>query len=146
MTRPTWDAYFLDVARVVSTRATCPRKSVGAVVVDVSNHIVGTGYNGAKSGAEQCDEVGCLIVKESCKRVVHAELNAISQAQARGSMRSVDWHYSTIYVTTSPCVECYSAIVRRGIARIVFPEWFYRDRDVIAMKALADGVELVGPQ
>ena len=32
-TRPGWDDYFMEIARVVSSRSTCMRRSVGAVIV-----------------------------------------------------------------------------------------------------------------
>ncbi|MBR5945687.1 deaminase, partial [bacterium] len=31
--RVDWDTYFMNIAREVATRSTCPRKSVGAVIV-----------------------------------------------------------------------------------------------------------------
>ncbi|KKM77674.1 hypothetical protein LCGC14_1367660 [marine sediment metagenome] len=51
--RISWDEYFFKIAELVATRATCPRKSVGSVLVK-DKKIIGTGYNGAKSGEPHC--------------------------------------------------------------------------------------------
>ena len=45
MTRLETDAYFLEIAKTVAQRATCPRRQVGCVLVNSRNHIVATGYN-----------------------------------------------------------------------------------------------------
>ena len=85
--RPSWAAYFLDLAYAVSTRATCPRKSVGAVIVK-DRRVLATGYNGSMSGQPHCTQVGCDIEDEHCVRTVHAELNAIGQAARHGGTRA----------------------------------------------------------
>lgn len=56
--RPSWDEYFMEIAKVVATRATCDRKHVGAVIVDGRNRIVSTGYNGSARGLPHCDDAG----------------------------------------------------------------------------------------
>jgi len=81
--RPNWDEYFMSIAKDVSTRATCPRASVGAVIVR-NNRIVSTGYNGAPAGELHCTEVGCNIVDGHCIRVIHAEVNAVCEAAKFG--------------------------------------------------------------
>lgn len=88
--RPDWDEYFLDIAQAVSRRASCPRASIGAVIVDPkTKRILATGYNGAPSGERDCFEAGCLIEytadgKDHCVRTVHAEANAILSAARHG--------------------------------------------------------------
>ena len=79
MTRPSWDLYFIRIAKEVSSRSTCPRAAVGAVIVR-DNQILATGYNGAPMGEPHCIDVGCDIVDGHCQRVVHAETNAVYQA------------------------------------------------------------------
>jgi dCMP deaminase len=59
-TRAPWDHYFMDIARVVSTRATCHRKFVGAVIVR-DRMILSTGYNGSIRGLPHCTEVGHIL-------------------------------------------------------------------------------------
>ena len=117
--RPSWDEYFLQIARLAATRATCPRRRVGAVLVR-DHRVLATGYNGSVHGAPHCDEVGCLIVirdgRESCVRTVHAELNAIIQCAVNG-VSSVG---STMYCTDFPCVSCAKAMVQAGVVRVVY--------------------------
>src|SRR3989338_3165486 len=90
--RPDFDEYFMRIAVEVSSRATCLRRHVGAVLVK-DKRIISTGYNGSTSGAPHCTEIGCLIVKrddedgstkEHCIRTVHAEENAILHAARYG--------------------------------------------------------------
>ena len=113
--RPSFDEIWLDVARVISQRATCPRASCGAVLIDCKrNTIISTGYNGASRGEEHCTEVGCDIEDGHCQRAIHAEINAITQAAMHGS--SVDGSMMYIYKKNyhidssqrgiGPCREC----------------------------------------
>ena len=75
MDRPTWDKYFMEIAKQVATRSTCERKQVGAVIVRDKN-ILSTGYNGSIRGLSHCDEVGHLMENGHCVRTIHAEINA----------------------------------------------------------------------
>jgi dCMP deaminase len=121
--RPGWERFFMDLTRMVSTRSTCLRRQVGAVVVR-EKRILATGYNGAPSGLKHCDQVGCLrqILNvpsgerhEIC-RAIHAEQNAIIQAATFG----VSLSGATIYVTHHPCVLCSKMIINAGIKTIVY--------------------------
>lgn len=139
MTRKSWDAYFMDIARQVASRATCPRKSVGAVFVRDKN-ILASGYNGALPGQPHCTDVGCLMEDGHCVRVNHAEANALCQAAKHGTRLEG----ATVYVTASPCWPCFRLIASAGITRIVFWEW-YRDERIWEF-AEASGIELVNAQ
>ena len=75
--RPSWDEYFMQIAQVVATRATCDRRHVGAVIVR-DRTILSTGYNGSIRGLPHCDEVGHLMEDGHCVRTVHAEANAVA--------------------------------------------------------------------
>ena len=86
-TRPDWDHYFMEIARVVSKRSTCLRRSVGAVIVK-NRQIVATGYNGTPSRLEHCAVTGCLReqlkvpsgkMHELC-RGIHAEQKILINA------------------------------------------------------------------
>ena len=81
--RPGWDEYFMEVARTVATRATCPRASVGAVLVR-EQRILTTGYNGAPRHVAHCTEVGCELSGGHCVRSTHAEANAVVQGALHG--------------------------------------------------------------
>lgn len=128
MSRPSWDEYFMAIAKVVATRSTCDRKNVGAVIV-LDRQILSTGYNGSAKGAKHCDdpdvghEMKEMGGRMSCVRTVHAEDNAITQA-ARFGVRIAG---ATIYTTASPCYDCAKRIVNAGIVRVVFGE-FYASR------------------
>jgi dCMP deaminase len=119
--RASWDEYFMNIARVVSTRSTCDRKFVGAVIVR-DKTILSTGYNGSIRGMPHCSEVGHMMEDNHCVATIHAESNAILQAAKNGV--SIDG--ASIYVTASPCWNCFKQVANAGIRRIVFGE-FYRD-------------------
>jgi len=136
MQRVSWDRYFMNLAREAATRSTCPRKSVGALVVR-DKAILATGYNGSIRGLPHCTEVGCLMENEHCVRTVHAEANSLLQAARHGV--SID--KADIYVTASPCWDCFKLIANAGIARVVYGE-FYRDERITEYARKA-GIELV---
>ena len=136
--RKDWDDYFMQIATVVATRATCDRKHVGAVVVR-DRSILATGYNGSVRGLPHCTEVGHMMEDGHCVRTIHAENNALIQA-ARNGVR-IDG--ADIYVTASPCWNCFKMIANAGITRIVYGE-FYRDERIFQAVAQL-GIELQGP-
>lgn len=117
--RPSWSQYFMQMAHLVATRATCDRKHVGAVLV-VDRRVIATGYNGSPPGLAHCDDVGHDLVKsadgrENCVRTIHAEMNAIAQAAKHGiSLRG-----ATLYVNTYPCWNCAKALLAVGVAEII---------------------------
>ena len=137
--RPGYDQYFMAIAELVSTRSTCLRRKVGAVIVK-DRHILTTGYNGAPSGMKHCDELGgCLREKlkvrsgqrhELC-RGLHAEQNAIIQAALFG----VGVKDSTMYCTNAPCVVCAKMMMNAGIKELVYADGY---PDELAEEMLAD--------
>jgi dCMP deaminase len=110
MTRVSWDRYFMNLAIQAATRSTCPRKHVGAVVVR-DRTVLSTGYNGSMRGSEHCTDAGCLMENDHCVRTVHAEANAIAQAARHG----IRLDGAQIYVTASPCFNCFKLIANSGI-------------------------------
>jgi dCMP deaminase len=116
----------MNLAVQAATRSTCPRKHVGAVIVR-DKSILSTGYNGSIRGAPHCDEAGCLMDNGHCVRTVHAEANALVQA-ARNGVRLEGAH---IYVTASPCFNCFKLIANAGLSTVFYGE-FYRDDKVLA--------------
>lgn len=135
-TRASWDEYFMAIAGEVSTRSTCDRKHVGAVIVR-DRMILATGYNGSIRGLAHCDEVGHLMEDGHCVRTTHAEANALIQAARNG----VRVEGGGIYVTASPCFGCFKLIANAGLLRIVFGE-FYRDERIYDFSKQL-GIELV---
>jgi len=123
--RPEWNEYFGEITKQVAVRSTCVRKKVGAIIVKDKN-IISTGYNGSIRGLEHCETVGCLMMEGHCTRTIHAEANAIIQAAKHGLM--ID--RAEIYISASPCFNCFKLIANSGIAKIYFME-FYRDQRII---------------
>jgi dCMP deaminase len=126
----------MNLAVQAATRSTCPRKHVGAVIVR-DKTVLSTGYNGSIRGAAHCTEVGCEMENSHCVRTVHAEANALVQAARHG----IRLEGAEIYVTASPCFNCFKLIANAGITRISYGE-FYRDERVIAF-AEELGIEMV---
>ncbi len=132
--RPSWDEYFLQMAKVVATRSTCLRRQVGAVIVKDKN-ILATGYNGAPSKLPHCEVTGCLREQLGIKsgerhelcRGLHAEHNAIIQAALHGTPIKG----STLYLTNEPCIICAKMIINAGIKEVVYvgryPDQMARD-------------------
>ncbi|MDO9391046.1 MAG: dCMP deaminase family protein [bacterium] len=125
--RPSWDRYFMEIAVLVSSRTTCLRRQVGAVIVK-DKRLLSTGYNGAPVGLKHCAELGCLRQKLGVKsgekhelcRAIHAEQNAIIQAATFG----VPLLGASIYITHFPCVLCSKMIINAGIKRIIYSQGY----------------------
>lgn len=96
--RLSWDEYFMTIASVVASRATCDRKHVGAVIVR-GRTILSTGYNGSIAGTPHCDDEGHMMESGHCVATIHAEANALVQAARNG----VSIEAASIYITASPC-------------------------------------------
>ena len=111
----------------------CTRRQVGALLVK-DKMIISDGYNGTPSGFDNVCEDGNDV---TFPYVLHAEANAITKV-ARSNNSSEG---STLYVTTSPCMECSKLIIQAGIKRVVFSE-LYRIHDGIDLLEKA-GVECV---
>jgi len=136
--RPTWDEYFLELARLVSKRSTCLRRHVGAVLVK-EKKILATGYNGAPSGTKHCRDIGCLRDKlkipsgqrhELC-RGLHAEQNVLLQAALHGTSTKE----SILYVTNQPCMICAKMLINAGVREIVIADGY---PDKMAKKFLGE--------
>ncbi len=136
MERVPWDVYFMNIAQVVASRSTCPRKYVGAVIVR-DKTILSTGYNGSIRGMPHCADVGHMMENDHCVATIHAEANAIIQAAKNG----VQIDGATIYVTASPCWSCFKEIANAGLRRICYGE-FYRDQRIFDVASRLN-IELV---
>jgi len=136
MSRVDWDTYFMRIAAQVATRSTCDRKHVGAVIVK-DKHILSTGYNGSISGMPHCDEVGHMMENGHCVATIHAEANAILQAAKQGT--AIDG--ADIYITASPCWNCFKLLANAGIKRIFYGEFYRDERSIEVAKTI--GIELI---
>ncbi|MHB9003245.1 MAG: deoxycytidylate deaminase [Coriobacteriia bacterium] len=125
MPRPSWDDYFMSIADQVAGRATCMRRSIGAVLVK-DKRILATGYNGTASGLAHCEEVGCIREQQNIPsgsrhelcRGIHAEQNAVIQAAKYG----IAMNGATAYCTHQPCVLCAKILLNAGVVEIVYRE------------------------
>lgn len=125
--RPTWNEYFLMLAKLAATRSTCLAFPVGAVIVK-NKQVVATGYNGSPSGSAHCTAQGycypglssCDAIKTMPSRAVHAEANAIAQAAKHGIATSG----ASIYVTLEPCLSCLKLIISAGIGEVFYETSF----------------------
>ena len=119
------DGRYIRMAKIWAENSYCKRRQVGALLVK-NNTIISDGYNGTPAGFKNVceDEDGHTL-----PYVLHAEANAITKIARSGNSSEG----ATLYVTTSPCIECSKLIIQAGIARVVFSE-YYR---------LSDGIDLL---
>jgi dCMP deaminase len=128
--RPSWDEYFMEVAKAIAKRATCDRGRSGCVIAK-NKQIMSTGYVGSPIGMPHCDEVGHLMkkvihdddtVSQHCMRTVHAEQNAICQAAKQG----ISIEGATLYCKMTPCRTCAMLIINCGIKRVVCEKKYHQ--------------------
>lgn len=144
--RPSWDEYFLEIAKLVGTRGTCDRGRNGAVIVK-NKRILTSGYVGSPMGMPHCDEAGHLMsdvvnpdgsISKHCVRTLHAEQNAIIQAALHG----ISTDGSTLYVKFEPCFTCAKMLINAGIKRVVCQKK-YHAADLTRKFFNEAGVEIV---
>lgn len=139
--RPTWDQYFMMIAKLAATRSTCLAFPVGAVIAK-NRQVLATGYNGSPSGSVHCTAQGfCYEGLSSCdasktlpSRAVHAEANAIAQAARHG----ISTEGATIYVTLLPCIACLKLIISAGIKEVFYETDFNEGEKIIVRDAFVD--------
>lgn len=131
--RPSWDQYFMDIAKTVAERATCDRGRSGCVIAR-DKQILVTGYVGSPKGLPHCDEVGHqmkTMVHEDgnqtqhCVRTTHAEQNAIVQAAKLG----IAIEGATLYCKMTPCSTCAKMIINAGIKRVVCEKKYHAGKE-----------------
>lgn len=144
--RKDWDTYFLDIAFMASTRARCPRRRVGAVLVK-DKKLLGSAYNGAPMGSPDCAEAGCMISeeidllsggvrKQRCIRTIHAEQNLLLFTDVH------DRADATVYVTDQPCWTCANMLANSGIREIVYHRAYPKDADRVVHLMQSLGIVL----
>jgi dCMP deaminase len=119
------DERYLRMAMIWAGNSYCTRRQVGALLVK-DKMIISDGYNGTPSGFENvCEDEN----NKTKPYVLHAEANAITKvAKSNNSSEG-----ATLYVSSSPCLECSKLIIQAGIKRVVFSEQYHMN----------DGVELL---
>ncbi len=128
-----FDKRYLEMARIWSKNSYCKRKQVGALIVK-GRMIISDGFNGTPAGFENVceDEEG-----HTKPYVLHAEANAITKVAKSGNSSE----NATLYVTTSPCIECSKLIIQAGIRRVVFAELYHDDSGLRLLRKA--GIEVV---
>ena len=127
------DLRYLKMARIWAENSYCVRRQVGALIVK-DKMIISDGYNGTPSGFVNICENDMGATKPY---VLHAEANAITKVAK--SANNCDG--GTLYVTTSPCMECSKLIIQAGIKRVVFSEKYHNTEGLDILAKV--GVELV---
>lgn len=139
--RPSWDKYFMDIAKVVASRSNCIKRHVAAIIIK-DKRIVSTGYNGTPRGTKNCDEGGCRRCNNFAESGTkldecvcsHAEENAIVQAGYHG----ISINGTTLYSTYSPCLTCTKMIINAGIREVVYNEDYPLNETAVALLKEAD--------
>lgn len=148
--RKDWDTYFMDIAFMVSTRSRCPRRHVGAVLVQ-GKKLLGTAYNGAPMGVPDCSEEGCMVSeqyeleivdgketmvkKQRCIRTIHAEQNLLLFTDR------IDREGSTVYVTDEPCWTCANMLANSGVSEIVYTRAYPKDTEKVKVMMASKGIQ-----
>ncbi|HLN20700.1 MAG TPA: dCMP deaminase family protein [Bacteroidales bacterium] len=128
-----FDKRYLAMALIWAQNSYCIRRQVGALIVK-EKMIISDGYNGTPAGFENVCEDENNVTKPY---VLHAEANAITKvAKSHNSSEN-----STLYVTTSPCMECAKLIIQAGIRRVVYCNRYHKTDGLDLLKRA--GIELV---
>lgn len=127
------DKRYLRMATIWGESSYCKRRQVGALIVK-DKMIISDGYNGTPSGFENICEDDNDLTKPY---VLHAEANAITKVAASANSSKG----ATIYVTSSPCIECAKLIIQCGIKRVVYSDKYRIEDGCLLLKRA--GIELV---
>ncbi|MBN2348481.1 MAG: dCMP deaminase family protein [Bacteroidales bacterium] len=121
-----FDRRYLEMATIWAQNSYCIRRQVGALIVK-EKMIISDGYNGTPAGFENvCEDEN----NKTKPYVLHAEANAISKvAKSNNSSEG-----ATLYITTSPCLECSKLIIQSGIKRVVFCNNYHSDEGIKLLK------------
>ena len=129
------DVRYMRMARIWAENSYCKRRRVGALIVK-DKMIISDGYNGTPSGYENVCEDENNVTKPY---VLHAEANAITKIARSGNNSDG----ATLYVTTSPCIECAKLIIQAGIRRVIYGEKYRIEDGINLLKRANIDVEYV---
>jgi dCMP deaminase len=131
------DQRYLKMADIWAQNSYCNRRKVGALLVK-DKMIISDGYNGTPSGFEnECEDED----NKTKSYVLHAEANAITKVAKSGNSSLG----ATLYVTSSPCLECSKLIIQAGISRVVFTENYRLEDGINLLKRANIEVEQIEP-
>jgi dCMP deaminase len=129
------DKRYLRMAKIWAENSYCKRRQVGALIVN-NQMIISDGYNGTPAGFENL----CEDEENRTKPyVLHAEANAITKVAASNNNSTG----ATIYITSSPCIECAKLIIQAGIKRVVFSEKYHTEEGVDLLRRAGIAVSLI---
>jgi dCMP deaminase len=137
MQRPSWDEYFITIAKLTSERSNCIKRKVGCIIVK-DNRILCLGYNGTPRGMLNCFEGGCARCNANCTTAtnldtclcLHAEENALLFLSQRNIQDA------TLYVTLLPCISCAKKIVQCKLKRVVYINNYHSELDCISIQMM----------
>ena len=129
------DVRYLKMANIWAENSYCKRRQVGSLIVK-DQMIISDGYNGTPSGFENiCEDEN----NRTKPYVLHAEANAITKVAASNNNSKG----ATIYITSSPCIECAKLIIQAGIKRVVFSEKYHTEEGVSLLKRAGISIDLI---
>lgn len=153
--RPSWDAYFMQLASLAAKRSNCMKRRVGCVLIR-EKRVISTGYNGTPRGLTNCNEGGCARCNNgtaggvglSTCLCIHAEENALLEAGRErvgvGAILYCDTYECldvekglVLIVCRCPCLTCSIKIVQAGISEVVYSHGYSMDTQVRVPSALA---------
>ena len=121
-----FDKHYLEMAAIWAKNSYCKRRQVGALLVK-DRMIISDGFNGTPAGFEnQCEDENDVTKPY----VLHAEANAITKVAKSGNSSEG----ATLYITTSPCIECAKLIIQSGIKRVVYSEEYRKSEGIELLK------------
>ena len=142
--RPTWDEYFIKIAKLTSERSNCIKRKVGCIIVK-DNRILSLGYNGTPSKMKNCYEGGCQRCMEQYNNsehisgknldmcmCLHAEENAMLFVPKN------ELNNSVLYVTLMPCISCVKKIIQCGIKKVIYIEDYNIELTQLSTKMLLE--------
>lgn len=129
--RAAFDKAYMNMAVEFSKLSRAIRRKVGCIIVSKDDQIISQGFNGTPTSADNCcetvDHNGQL---RSLSSVLHAETNAMAKCM-RYNISTVG---ATMYVTTSPCIDCAKMIVQSGITRVVYRDQYRNTEGLVLLR------------
>lgn len=115
MSRIDIDTMFMEMTKIMALRSSCLSRQVGCIIVDESNHVLSSGFNGPPKGVPHCLVCQRQIPGQNLDKcmAVHAEQNALLQCPNISRIH-------TVYVTWSPCITCVKLLMNTSVQRIVY--------------------------